>query len=85
MRTGTIIVNCHRDVSESEMDDFSRENRVEVNRVSNLLNRYAIEVPAGREEEWLTKLSKSNLFQYVNQHFLAGPRKKKVAKDEVTE
>lgn len=78
---GTIIVTFHRGVGEADINSYLQEEHLEGTLVSQFRNRYAIEVPAGREDEYVERFSNEELIESVNPHYLRGmkerPRRKK--------
>lgn len=78
---GTIIVAFHAEIAESTIEEYLEQEGLFGTKVSNFSNRYAVEVPAGHEEEYRMKLESCPLAKSVNPFFLKGmqerPRKKR--------
>lgn len=69
---GTIIVNFQPDVSEVEINGYLAQENIDGVRVSCFGTRYAVEVPAGQEDEFVQKFSSCPLIKSVNPYFLKG-------------
>jgi hypothetical protein len=81
--SGTIIVNFKAALPAEVIDAFLDKEGLTGTQVSSLLNRYAIEVPPGKEGEYVAKLQGSDLVCKVNESFLKGkitPAKKRFPK-----
>ena len=70
--SGTVIVTFQSDAGKVEIASFLREMKVEGTRVSQFRNRYAIEVPAGEEEDYVQIFSTAPIIDKVNPHYLKG-------------
>lgn len=85
---GTIIVNFHANISEGIVEEYLDEQGLFGIQVSQLCNRYAIEVPPGKEQEYVDKFRQCELVRKVHDDFLEGkitPPKKRPNKDKKDE
>lgn len=71
---GTLIVDFYNDISDESIRDFFGKQGISGNLASTLNKRYAVDVPAGKEDVYLQKFEQSELIKRVNQHYLKGSR-----------
>jgi len=84
---GTIVVNFHGGVAEATVEDFLEKESLYGTQVSTLCNRWAIEVPPNKEQEYVEKLKGCDLIRKVHESFIKGKitPKKKFDKDKKNE
>lgn len=78
----SIFVKFYEDINDKEINSLLISMGVSGNRVSNLINRWAIEVPFWREESFMTKFSENELVEKVHEGF---ERKSKSTQEETQE
>lgn len=64
-KTATLIVTFYTS-TEKEINNFLKEHDVSGVRVSSIINRWAIEVPFWREQDFISKFSENELVKSVN-------------------
>ena len=67
----TIFVKFKNTVNEPIVEDCLRDLGVRGVKVSTMGMRYAVEVPMGKEQDFIKKLSADAIVQRVNPTFLA--------------
>jgi hypothetical protein len=78
----SIFVKFYEDIDDKEINSLLVSMGVFGTRVSNLINRWAIEVPFWREESFMTKFSENELVEKVHEGF---ERKRKSLIEEAEE
>lgn len=73
-RTSTVIARFNPGVSTQSIHAFFDEHGIDGVAVSSTLNRYAIEVPTGKEKQFIQTFRDSGLFLDVQDNFLGGER-----------
>ena len=71
-QSSTIIVYFRHG---SSVDSVLEEHGLDGVLVSYFLNQWAVEVPHGREVEYIERLNKLDSITEVNEHFLEGEKK----------
>lgn len=80
MNNSTIFV-VFEPVPDKDVKIFLSDHALFGTRVSSLINRYAVEVPFGKEDHFKTLLSESSIVKSVSEPFLEGrPRRKFIPK-----
>lgn len=65
----SIFVKFHQDVQDDEIEKEIRSMGISGSRVSSLVNRWVLEVPFWKEEEYAYKLSVNDLVDTVHDNF----------------
>jgi len=73
-RTSTIVARFVAGMARESIRDFFEQHDIDGVSVSDTLNRYAIEVPVGREKQFIETFRASGLFSDVQDNFLGGER-----------
>lgn len=74
---GTVIVTFYSDVTEDQIEDYLQQEQIHGIRTSQFRNRYAVDVPAGREEMYVKRFQDNvQLVESVNPFFLKGVKHK---------
>lgn len=68
-KNNTLLVRFYEDVADKEAHAMLAWLGVSGTKVSNLIRRWAVEVPYWREEEYLDKFYASELVEVVHDHF----------------
>jgi hypothetical protein len=76
MRTSTLVLNFDNGYSDSEIENVFKEFNVWGTKVSSLIKRYAVEIPAGKEEEFMDKFEERDEVSYIFEDCLR-PKKPK--------
>lgn len=77
-----IVVKFYEDTSDMEISDFLNNLEISGVRASNLINRWAVEVPFWKEESFVKKLTNSELVEKV---YTNSFRKKKTYETQTEE
>lgn len=64
-KTSTIIVTFY-EYSEKEINKFFKENEISGTRVSTIVNRWAVEVPYWKEQEFIDKFYENEIIKSVH-------------------
>jgi len=73
-RTSTVIARFNSGTSEDAIHAFFGKHDIDGVSVSITMNRYAIEVPVGREKQFIQLFRESGMFADVQDNFLGGER-----------
>lgn len=65
----SIFVKFHKETTDQEINKLLSSMEVSGVRVSNLINRWAVEVPFWREQVYVEKLQESELVEIVHEGF----------------
>lgn len=68
-KNNTLLVKFHDNVTSQEAHSFFAWLGISGTKVSTLINRWAVEVPYWKEEEFLDKFYESELILTVHNHF----------------
>ena len=70
--SSTLFVQFDFDVPDTEVKEILIKNRLHGTLISDLLNRYAVEVPYGKEKEYTEILSKYESVFKIHENWLEG-------------
>jgi hypothetical protein len=73
-RTSTVVAKFIPGTSRDSITNFFEQHDIDGVCVSDTLNRYAIEVPVGREKQFIELFRTSGMFADVQDNFLGGER-----------
>lgn len=65
----SIFVKFHEETTDKKIESMLAELGVSGTRVSNLINRWAIEIPFWKEDFYVSKLEESELVDVVHDSF----------------